>query len=118
MPCPWPWSLKTNLHAQDVMRIMTQYCRFLHSGTIGHASSVQRHRQVLRHQGPQEGRGVRRRRRGVHHGGEARLGPGLATSFPHTPLLHLPEQGMRCHPQEKYSKPGILSYDYIYTGVG
>lgn len=56
-------------------------------------SRAEEKRAVLRGEGSEEGRGADGRRRGVHHGGEE--GPlfSLGKPFPHTPLLHLPDEG-------------------------
>ena len=62
-------------------------------GPPGVPGPAEEHGAVLRHEGPEEGRGADGRRRGVHPGGEEGAVPGLGAPLPHPPLLHLPDQG-------------------------
>ena len=59
----------------------------------GDAGRPEGDRGAVRHQDPEEGRGHPGRRRGVHHGGEAGVGPARQAAVPDAAALLLPDGG-------------------------
>lgn len=88
-----------------MMHLRTFCCRFPVCVFIGVSCRAENHWEVLCNKGSKERRGPDGRWCGVHYGREESSVSCLGASLPHTPLLHLSDQGLKKKPVHREIQP-------------